>query len=120
MEVKNCSDGKKWSFFYDKCRTGNLVPELTSEQSIVTDGVGNDGDDVGVAYGVGVMGEGEILPEDGRCVDISGYIDVDGVNDCPLDLRLRMAMYDGAGVVVICSGCGVARWLGCWSGVYEV
>lgn len=104
----------------DKCWTCNLVLERASEESIVADGVGNDCDEVGVSDGVRVVGEDEILAYYCSGVDISGDIDVDGVEYCPLDLRLRVAMYDGAGIVVICSGCGVTCWLGCWSGVYEV
>ena len=52
MEVKNCSDGKKWSLFYDECRTGDLVLELTSEEAVIPDGVGYDGDDVSVSDGI--------------------------------------------------------------------
>ena len=49
-----------------------------------------------------------------------GYIDVDGVDYCPFDLRAGMAMYDGAGVIVIGGGGCVAGWWWCWFGVYEV
>ena len=89
----------------DECRTGDLVLELTSEEAVVPDGVGYDGDDVSISDGVGVVGEGEILAYYCGSVDISGYIDVDGVYYRPFDLRTRMAMYYGAGVIVIgCSG----------------
>lgn len=104
----------------DECRTGDLVLESTSEEAVIPDGVGYDGDDVSVSDGVGVMGEGEVLPDDGSSVDISGYIDVNGVSNRPLDLRARMAVYDGAGVIVIRGGGGVSGWWWCWSGVYEV
>ena len=120
MEVKNCSDGKKWSFFYDECRTGNLVLELTSEESIVPYCIGYDGDDVGVADGVGVMGQSEVLAYYCGGVDIWGNCYMYGVDYCPLDLALRMAMYDGASVIVIRGGGGVPGWWRCWSCVYEI
>lgn len=97
-----------------------MVLELTSEQSIVAYCIRYDGDDVGIADGVGVVGEGEILAYYCGGVDIWWNCYVDGVDYCPLDLLARVAMYDGAGVVVVGgSGC-VACWLGCWSGEDEV
>lgn len=67
-----------------------------------------------------MVGDGEILAYNCGSVDLRGDIDVNGVHYCPFNLRARMAVYDGAGVVVIGSGGGVAGWWWCWSGVYEV
>ena len=97
-----------------------MVLELTSEEAVVPDGVGYDGDDVSISDGVGVVGEGEVLLQDCGSVNISGYIDVYGVSNRPFDLRARMAVYDGAGVIVIRGGGGVPGWWWCWSGEYEV
>ena len=119
--IKNDTCCKSRPFFYDGGWSGDLVLEGAGKQSIVPYRIRYDGNEVCVAYGVGMVGEGEILLDDGGSVDISGYIDVNGVSNSSFDLRARMAMYYGAGVIVIgCSG----RFTNCcgwfWLPPYEI
>lgn len=67
-----------------------------------------------------MVGEGEVLLEDGGGVDIWENCYMYGVDYCPLDLLACMAVHDGVGVVVIRGGGCVARWCGVWSGEDEI
>ena len=67
-----------------------------------------------------MVGEGEVLAYYCGGVDIWWNCYVYGVSNSSFDLLARMAMYDGAGVVVVGGSCGVAGWWRCWSGKDEV